>query len=51
MAEKLTIGLKKEGSAKGPAGTEKKADVELSEEDLKQIAAGTTKVYRAGQIE
>jgi hypothetical protein len=46
MAEKLTIGLKKEGSAKGPAATDKRADVELTEEDLKQIAAGTTKSYQ-----
>lgn len=40
MAEqKVTIGLRKEGSSK----TEKRPDIELTEEDLKQIAGGTTK--------
>jgi bacteriocin-like protein len=48
MAEKLTIGLKK---AARPAGSsaemEKQPDIELTEEDLKQIAGGTTKAVQA----
>jgi len=43
MAEKITIGLKKEGSG---AGTEKRPDIELTEEDLRQIAGGTTKTIQ-----
>jgi bacteriocin-like protein len=46
MAEKLTIGLKKKGSAQSPAETEKRPDIELTEEDLKQIAGGTTKSFQ-----
>jgi hypothetical protein len=44
MAEKLMIGLKKKGSAESPAEspakTDKRPDIELTEEDLKQIAGG-----------
>src|SRR5579872_2626565 len=43
MAEKVMIGLKKKGPAESPAKTEKRPDIELTEEDLKQIAGGTTK--------
>jgi hypothetical protein len=46
MAEKITIGLKEKGSAEGPAKTEKRPDIELTEEDLKQIAGGTTKAVQ-----
>jgi len=45
MAE-LTIGLKKKGPAESPAETEKQPDIELTEEDLKQIAGGTTKAIQ-----
>jgi bacteriocin-like protein len=46
MAEKVTIGLKKEHSAGSPAGKDKRPDIELTEEDLKQIAGGTTKAFQ-----
>ena len=46
MAEKLTIGLKQKGAAESPAKTDKRVDIELTEEDLKQIAGGTTKVWQ-----
>ena len=47
MAEKLTIGLKKAARPAGsPAEIEKQPDIELTEEDLKQIAGGTTKAIR-----
>jgi bacteriocin-like protein len=45
MAEEVKIGLKKKGS---PAETEKRPDIELTEEDLKQIAGGTTKIVKFG---
>ena len=45
MAEKLTIGLKKKGAAESKPG-EKRPDIELTEEDLKQISGGTTKAYQ-----
>ena len=38
----VTIGLKKK-AAEGGAQTDKRPDIELTEEDLKQIAGGTTK--------
>jgi bacteriocin-like protein len=41
--EKVTIGLKKERPAGSP---EKRPDIELTEEDLKQIAGGTTKAIQ-----
>jgi hypothetical protein len=46
MAEKVTIGLKKEHPAGSPAEKDKRPDIELTEEDLKQIAGGTTKAYQ-----
>ena len=46
MAEQVVIGLKKKGPAESSAGTEKRPDIELTEEDLKQIAGGTTKAYQ-----
>jgi len=46
MAERVMIGLKKEGQAENPAETEKRPDIELTEEDLKQIAGGTTKAIQ-----
>lgn len=49
MADTVTIGLKKESSDKSPAPTQKRADVQLTEEDLKQIAAGTTKTYKLAE--
>ena len=39
----LTIGLKKKDRPEGSAETDKRPDIELTEEDLKQIAGGTTK--------
>jgi hypothetical protein len=48
----VTIGLKKKaaeggaqegGAQEGGAQTDKRPDIELTEEDLKQIAGGTTK--------
>jgi hypothetical protein len=46
MAEKVTIGLKKERPAGSPAEKEARPDIELTEEDLKQIAGGTTKAIQ-----
>jgi bacteriocin-like protein len=48
MAEEVVIGLKKKGPADSSAKTEKRPDIELTEEDLKQIAGGTTKIVRLG---
>ncbi len=39
----LTIGLKKQRPAGSSAESDKRPDIELTEEDLKQIAGGTTK--------
>jgi len=47
MAEQIVIGLKKKGPAESSAG-EKRPDIELTEEDLKQIAGGSTKTIRLG---
>jgi bacteriocin-like protein len=46
MAEEIVIGLKKKGPAEGSAKTDKRPDIELTEEDLKQIAGGTTKAIQ-----
>jgi bacteriocin-like protein len=48
MAEEVVIGLKKKGPADSPGKTEKRPDIELTEEDLKQIAGGTTKIIKLG---
>jgi bacteriocin-like protein len=48
MSEQVSIGLKKKGPAESSAGTEKRPDIELTEEDLKQIAGGSTKSIRLG---
>ncbi len=50
MAEEVTIGLKKKGPAGGPVETEKRPQIELTEEDLKQIAGGSTKSIRLGVL-
>ena len=42
MAEKITVGLKKTGSHERHTESDKAVDIELTDEDLKQIAAGTT---------
>ncbi len=46
MAEEVTVGLKKKGPAGGPVEKGKQPQIELTEEDLKQIAGGTTKTIR-----
>jgi bacteriocin-like protein len=43
MAEEVMVVLKGKGTT---ADTEKKPHIELTEEDLKQIAGGTTKAVR-----
>lgn len=47
MPQEFTIGLKVKDPAAGAAKTEKRPDIELTEEDLKQIAGGTTKTFSA----
>jgi bacteriocin-like protein len=42
---KVTIGLKKQ-SESGAKQDQQPADIELTEEDLKQIAGGTTKAVQ-----
>jgi bacteriocin-like protein len=44
MAEKISIGLKKKGKESHEEG--KRPDIELTEEDLKQISGGTTKAVQ-----
>jgi bacteriocin-like protein len=46
MAEEVMVGLKGKSPAGSTAETEKKPHIELTEEDLKQIAGGTTKAIR-----
>jgi len=46
MAEEVAIGLKKKGPADSTDKSEKRPDIELTEEDLKQIAGGTTKAFQ-----
>jgi bacteriocin-like protein len=48
MAEEVAIGLKKKGPADSSTSTEKRPDIELTEEDLKQIAGGTTRIIKLG---
>jgi bacteriocin-like protein len=45
MAEKLSIGLKKKGGEESH-DEGKRPDIELTEEDLKQISGGTTKAVQ-----
>jgi bacteriocin-like protein len=49
MAEEVMIGLKKKGPAGSPVETKKGPHIELTEEDLKQIAGGTTKAVKVFQ--